>query len=156
MVCHCSFPDDDSSSETMTVFDFYVDESGEFDPWRMRSKSQFVWLVVFVFTDSVHRRLPDCNYLEAGDMLGEVYVETPTTVGWLFKLFTVMYSVVLCHVIKVRVALLMELACAAKRHVLLVGPAGAGKTAAINQFLSKTSNVKKSVRKVWYFDIWSL
>ena len=37
-MCYCffSFPDDDRDVVPLTVFDFYVDESGEFDPWQMR------------------------------------------------------------------------------------------------------------------------
>jgi dynein heavy chain len=101
------FPDDYSGLGPLTVFDFYVDESGEFEPW--------------------HMRLPERNYIEAGDMLGEVYVETPTTV---------------C------IALLMGLASSANRNILLVGPSGAGKTAAINQFLSRPDHKSKIIKKL--------
>ncbi|XP_048577711.1 dynein axonemal heavy chain 8 isoform X3 [Nematostella vectensis] len=46
--------------QEISVFDYYVDESGEWDPWQSK--------------------VPDVSYFDAADLLGEVFVETVDTV----------------------------------------------------------------------------
>ncbi|XP_035829673.1 dynein heavy chain 5, axonemal isoform X2 [Aplysia californica] len=52
-----ALPDDDRD---ICVFDYYVDESGEWDPW--------------------HSRVPEAVYTDNQDMLGEVFVDTVDTI----------------------------------------------------------------------------
>ncbi|XP_070190368.1 uncharacterized protein [Littorina saxatilis] len=52
-----SLPDDDRD---ICVFDYYVDESGEWDPW--------------------HSRVPEAVYLDNQDILGEVFIDTVDTI----------------------------------------------------------------------------
>ncbi|BFZ10052.1 hypothetical protein BsWGS_13093 [Bradybaena similaris] len=88
-----ALPDDDRD---ICVFDYYVDESGEWDPWLAR--------------------VPEVMYADNQDILGELFVDTVDTV---------------------RTRILMELSAASGRNVLLAGPRGAGKTALLNNFLSR-------------------
>ena len=59
----------------------------------------------------------------------------------------------LFDVTKVCIALLMDLASAANRNILLVGPSGAGKTTAINQFLSKPGEAKSTASNYTYVEL---
>ncbi|XP_041355189.1 dynein gamma chain, flagellar outer arm-like isoform X3 [Gigantopelta aegis] len=52
-----ALPDDDRD---ICVFDYYVDESGEWDPW--------------------HSRVPETMFADKQDMLGEVFVDTMDTI----------------------------------------------------------------------------
>ena len=53
-----SLPDDDRD---ICVFDYYVDESGEWDPWQSR--------------------VPEAGYSDSLNMLGDVFVDTVETVS---------------------------------------------------------------------------
>jgi len=53
-----SLPDDDRD---ICVFDYYVDESGEWDPWQSR--------------------VPEVGYSDSLNMLGDVFVDTVETVS---------------------------------------------------------------------------
>jgi len=53
----CRLPDDDRD---ICVFDYYVDESGEWDPWISR--------------------VPEAVYADNQNMLGEVFVDTVDTI----------------------------------------------------------------------------
>jgi hypothetical protein len=53
-----SLPDDDRD---ICVFDYYVDEAGEWDPWISR--------------------VPEAVYADNQDILGEVFVDTVDTVS---------------------------------------------------------------------------
>lgn len=46
--------------QEISVFDYYVDESGEWDPWQSR--------------------VPEVSYFDAADLLGEVFVDTVDTI----------------------------------------------------------------------------
>ncbi|CAH3196290.1 unnamed protein product, partial [Porites evermanni] len=46
--------------QEISVFDYYVDESGEWDPWQSR--------------------VPEVSYFDASDLLGEVFVDTIDTI----------------------------------------------------------------------------
>lgn len=46
--------------QEISVFDYYVDESGEWDPWQSR--------------------VPEVSYFDASDLLGEVFVDTMDTI----------------------------------------------------------------------------
>lgn len=52
-----ALPDDDRD---ICVFDYYVDESGEWDPW--------------------HSRVPEVSYTDSQDILGEVFIDTIDTI----------------------------------------------------------------------------
>ncbi|KAK6187606.1 hypothetical protein SNE40_005595 [Patella caerulea] len=52
-----ALPDDDHD---ISVFDYYVDESGEWDPW--------------------HSRVPEAVYVDNQDMLGEIFVDSVNTI----------------------------------------------------------------------------
>lgn len=54
----CSLPDDDRD---ICVFDYYVDESGEWDPWQSR--------------------VPEAGHSDTLNMLGDVFVDTVETVS---------------------------------------------------------------------------
>ena len=53
----CSLPDDDRD---ICAFDYYVDESGEWDPWLSR--------------------VPEAAYTDSLSMLGDVFIDTVETV----------------------------------------------------------------------------
>lgn len=53
-----SLPDDE---QEISVFDYYLDESGEWDTWQSR--------------------LPDITYVGNTDIMGEVFIETQDTVS---------------------------------------------------------------------------
>ena len=52
----------------ISVFDYYVDESGEWDPWQSR--------------------VPEVAYTDTHDLLGEIFVDTVDTVS-IIELFNV-------------------------------------------------------------------
>ncbi|XP_066569884.1 dynein axonemal heavy chain 8 [Amia ocellicauda] len=81
--------------DEVSVFDFYVDESGEWDPWQSRMSQQ--------------------SSDRPANGLGEVFVETIDTLA---------------------VRTLMDYADMASQNVLLVGSAGCGKTALVNDFFN--------------------
>jgi hypothetical protein len=58
MVVLCRLPDDDRD---ICVFDYYVDESGEWDPW--------------------HSRIPEAVFTDNQDILGNVFIDTIDTVS---------------------------------------------------------------------------
>ena len=60
VTCFCCFslPDDDRD---ICFFDYYVDESGEWDPWQSR--------------------VPESVYQDSHNLLGEVFVDTVDTVS---------------------------------------------------------------------------
>ncbi|XP_077973667.1 uncharacterized protein LOC120348568 isoform X2 [Styela clava] len=78
----------------ISVFDYYVDESGEWDTWMAR--------------------VPEATYTGTTDMLGEVFVDTVDTI---------------------RTRCLLDFAHMARKHTLVVGESGIGKTALVNDFL---------------------
>lgn len=57
--CYNSLPDDDRD---VCFMDYYVDESGEWDPWVSR--------------------IPEAVYSDHNDLLGEVFVDTVDTVSY--------------------------------------------------------------------------
>ncbi|CAK8694917.1 unnamed protein product [Clavelina lepadiformis] len=91
----------------ISVFDYYVDESGEWDSWMAR--------------------VPEATYTGATDILGEVFVDTVDTV---------------------RVRSLLEFAHMARKHTLIIGDRGIGKTALINDFLDMQDKQSSILRRL--------
>jgi len=53
-----SLPDDD---QTICIFDYYVDEAGDWDPWQSK--------------------VPEVSFGNSWDLLGQVYIDTIDTVS---------------------------------------------------------------------------
>jgi dynein heavy chain len=86
-----SLPDDDLKS---SVFEYYVDESGEWDLWSAK--------------------VPETQYLDNMDLLGNLFVETTETI---------------------RCKVFLELANLANLNVVMIGSSGCGKTTLIQDFI---------------------
>nr|CAB3238692.1 dynein heavy chain 8, axonemal-like [Phallusia mammillata] len=91
----------------ISVFDYYVDESGEWDGWAAR--------------------VPEATYTGTTDILGEVFVDTVDTI---------------------RVRSLLEFTHTARKHTLIIGESGIGKTALINDFLDTQDKQSSILRRL--------
>lgn len=95
------------------------------------------------------------------DMLGRVFVDTTETVSekyytCTFSLrFNPSISVRIYIIIQIRVEVLLELALASKRNVLLCGPHGGGKTTICRHFLQSRgiNNLHVNMYNVMIMDV---
>ena len=69
-------PDDDTE---FLVFDYYVDESGEWDVWQSKFVS-FLCRAMVASRDLAVRRVPECP-CQGVDLMGNAFVETSHTVS---------------------------------------------------------------------------